>query len=284
MLDAAFDGQSAIRYVSRRELYIWLVAGLMANYALHMAVTDSVWIFLGSLASMNVMVAFACYVIVRRLLADSEDCPASRSDIWIAFAVGLGLCVTGIIGHSFGVGLCASLLALHLLINRRADTGLRCAGIVLAALSAHLVWGQLLFRLLTSEILRADSFLLSALVSLVDSSITVKGTSFASAAGHKIVLVGGCSSFNNVSMSILSAVSAVMLLNSTWDRRDALAMIAIAAVMTVINTLRLLILTQGEAAYLYWHNGPGLPLVTALETLIIVLLSFGWAFYRARRT
>jgi len=47
-----------------------------------------------------------------------------------------------------------------------------------------------------------------------------RNTTFLSPDGHAIALIGGCSSFNNVSTAVLACVAIAMLTRTEWVRRD----------------------------------------------------------------
>ena len=104
--------------------------------------------------------------------------------------------------------------------------------------------------------------------------IVWRGTTFIAPDGHTLVLVGACSSFNNVSSAVLACVAVTMLARPEWRRRD-LATVAIASVvMILVNSLRICLLTRSDASHLYWHNGMGEQILVISQTLIILLIAW----------
>jgi hypothetical protein len=100
------------------------------------------------------------------------------------------------------------------------DRNVRAAGVVLLALSTQLVWGPILFQFFTPELLRADAALVGEILKPLRPDIIWRGTTFVAPDGHAVTLIGGCSSFNNVSTAVLACVAITMLRRTEWFRRD----------------------------------------------------------------
>jgi len=145
---------------------------------------------------------------------------------------------------------------------------------VLFALSAHLIWAPLLFRIFTPEILIADSAAVQMMLGLLRPDISVIGTTFSAGNGHTVTLVGACSSFQNISIASLAAVSVTMLVRPYWVRRDFLWLLAICVTMVAINVVRIGVLAWSFENYLYWHNGVGSQLLALFQTIIVAGMSY----------
>jgi len=145
---------------------------------------------------------------------------------------------------------------------------------VLLAVAGQLVWAPILFQLFTPELLHADAALVGELLAWLLPDVIWRGTTFIAPDGHTIVLIGACSSFNNVSSAALACVTVAMLTRTEWRRRD-LATIAIASVVMILaNSLRICLLARGDESHLYWHNGIGEQILVIAQTLIILLIAW----------
>jgi exosortase/archaeosortase family protein len=109
------------------------------------------------------------------------------------------------------------------------------------------------------------------------------GTIFRTPDGHSIVLIGACSSFNNVSTAVLACATIAMLTRTEWVRRD-IATVAIASVVMILaNAARLCLVGWSGAAYLFWHDGAGAQILGFAQTLVILLIAWWGAAAPSRR-
>jgi hypothetical protein len=180
--------------------------------------------------------------------------------------------------------LLATLTAAYLLITHDGDRNLRAAGGVLLAISAHLVWGPILFQFFTPELLRADAALVGEILGSLRPDIIWSGTTFSAPSGHSIVLVGACSSFNNVSTAVLACATITMLTRTEWIPRDIVTVAIASVVMILINAARLCLLAWSGALLLFWHEGAGAQILGIAQTLIILLIAWWGAAPRKRVT
>lgn len=269
-------GPSAI---TRREIALWTVVCILANHALHAVDIQSVSSFVQSLASLNLIYWLACYVIVRKVLASRHEPTAEPTEIIAALVIGVTICVTSFVGHRIGVGVMSTFVALYFLWFHNNDQALKSAGTVLLALSGHLVWGRILFQAFTPQLLTADAAAVDLVLSMLKPDIILSGSTFYAANDHVVSLVGSCSSFNNVSIALLASVAITMLVRHYWVRSDIVWILAICMVMISINVVRLCVLAWDVDLYLYWHNGPGGPILALAQTAIIGVMSYCGAMY-----
>ena len=270
--------------LSRRELFLWMVVALLANHALHTIDTQSFKALLQSLASQNLIYWFSCYVIVRGLLDSDPEPLAIQRDLWVAIAGGLALFLSSFVGYRFAIGLLTTFVAFYILLNGSKDGALKSVGTVLLALSIHLIWAPMIFRIVTPELLAADAAAVHLFLSVFRPDITMVGTTFYGANNHVITLVGGCSSFQNVSIAMLASVSVTMLVRPYWVRNDIYWILAICTTMIVINVIRLGILAWSFGVYDFWHNGAGVSIIALTQTVIIAIMSYLGAQAGKRKT
>jgi exosortase/archaeosortase family protein len=270
----AFPG----RGISRREAFLWPTVCLLANQAVQLVDTNSFTAFALSLASQNLIYWLACYAAIYRLYASDQAAAPTRSDGWLVAAICVSIVLTSFLPYRFATGLLASATAGYFIHAAGTDRNVRAAGIVLLALSTQLVWGPIFFQLFTPELLRADGFLVGEILTSLRPDIVWRETTFAAPDGHAIALVGGCSSFNNISTALLACVAITMLTRTEWERRDVGVIAIVVVVMILLNTFRICLLAWDHASHVYWHDGPGAQIFGLGQTLLVLLL----AWYGAR--
>jgi exosortase/archaeosortase family protein len=269
--------------IGRRELLLWIAGGLFANQAIQLLDLSSVSAFAASLANQNYVYWFGCYVVLYRLSASHDRTPAERTDWYFAAAMMLSMLVSSFIAYRFAIGFLATVMALYVLRFFRADRELKAAGIVLVALSAHLVWGPILFQLLTPELLRADAALVGGMLKLIRPDIIWTDTTFQTPGSFAISLVGACSSFHNLSTALLACAAATMFMRTEWTRSDIAIVAATGVAMILMNDARICLLAWSPASYNFWHEGAGDPLFSFFMTIVLLLIAFWGAVPRTDR-
>src|ERR1700694_3885670 len=260
--------------ISRRELLLWVVICLFANQALQLLDIGSYRAFAASLAAQNIIYWLACYAVIYRLSGSDGARPATRLDCFLASAICVSILLTSFLPYRFGIGLLTTISAGYLLIADRGDRNLTAAGSVLLAISAHQVWGPVLFQFLTPEVLRADAALVGEILAWLRPEIIWSENSFHAPDGHSISLIGGCSSFNNVSTAVLACATVAMLTRTEWVRRDIQTVAIACAVMILVNTARLCLIAWRGPLYLVWHNGAGGQVLGIAQTLLVLLIAW----------
>jgi exosortase/archaeosortase family protein len=271
------------RWIGRRELFLWIAGCLFANQAVQLINLSSFSAFATDLAAQNLVYWFACYVVLYRLNASDNRARASAYDWCFALAMLCAVLVSSFIAYRFAIGFLAAVMGLYLLGLYRKDEQFASAGAVLLAVSAHLVWGPIVFQLLTPEFLRADAALVGVFLTLVNPAIVWTGTTFHASAEHAISIVGACSSFQNLSTALLACAAAAMFVRTTWSRRDLAAMAMASVAMIVLNDVRLCLLVRSPASYEFWHQGQGALLYGYFTTVVMLLIAFWSARPRGSR-
>ncbi len=260
--------------IGRREAFLWAAVCLLANQAVQLVDASSFEAFAASLATQNYIYWLACYAVIYRLQVSDQASRATRIDAWLVGAICLSILLTSFLPYRFATGLLASITAGYFLTAADGDRNVRAAGVVLLALSTQLVWGPILFQLFTPELLRADAALVGEMLTSVRPDIVWRETTFVTPDGHAIALIGGCSSFNNVSTAVLACVAIAMLARTEWVRRD-LATVAIACVvMILVNAFRICLLAWSGAFHAYWHDGAGAQILGIGQTLLVLLIAW----------
>jgi exosortase/archaeosortase family protein len=260
--------------IGRREAFCWTAICLLANQAVQLVDTSSFEAFAASLASQNYIYWLACYVVIHRLRLSDASARASRIDSWLVGGICLAILLTSFLPYRFGTGLLASITAGYFLAAANGDRQVRAAGIVLLALSTQLVWGPIFFQLFTPELLVADAALVGETLKAVRPDIVWRETTFIAPDGHAIALIGGCSSFNNVSTALLACVAVTMLARTEWVRRDIATIALACTAMILVNTLRICLLVWNAGFYAYWHDGTGAQILGFGQTLLVLLIAW----------
>jgi exosortase/archaeosortase family protein len=260
--------------VRRRELLLWVVTVLFANQTLQLLDTTSLRAFAESLASQNYLFWLAVYAVFFCLRRSDDETAASRLDYVAALTICLAVLCTSFLPYRFATGLLVTATAGYILLFHQGDRNLNAAGIVLLAVAGQLVWAPIVFQLFTPELLHADAALVGELLAWLLPDIIWRGTTFIAPDGHTLVLVGACSSFNNVSSAVLACVAVTMLARPEWRRRDWVTVVIASVAMILVNSLRICLLTRSDASHLYWHNGVGEQILAISQTMLILLIAW----------
>ena len=260
--------------IGRREAFLWVVICLFANQALQLVDFASRSAFLASLAEQNFIYWLACYAVISRLHASDGASRANRFDCFLVLAVCASIFVTSFLPYRFGIGLLATVAAGHFLITHGGDRNLKAAGAVLLALSIHLVWAPILFQLFTPELLRADAVIVGEILTSLRPDIVWSDNSFHAPNGHSVSLIGGCSSFNNVSIAVLACATIAMLARTEWVRRDIVTVAIACVLMIAVNAVRICLLAWSGESHQFWHDGEGSQILGAAQTIVILLIAW----------
>jgi exosortase/archaeosortase family protein len=276
------SGRITHSLVCRRELFLWSALALAANEALQVVASQSLSSFGASLETQNYILWLAGSAFVYRVSASSRDRPADRLDFGFLAATCLSILVTSFLPHRWGIGLIATAIAMYLLFAHRGDRNLKAAGCLLLGMSAYLVWGPIFFQLVTPEAVRADALVVAGILKLLRPDILWTDTNFQTHGGHRIVLVGACSSFQNISTGLLACTTFAMLARTEFVRRDIIAVVFAIAAMVLSNAARLCLLAWDSTSFAFWHDGDGANLFVFGQTALVLLIAW-WGAATWRR-
>jgi len=202
-------------------------------------------------------------------LGKAPDAPAALADVAFALAVAV---LAALPAHA-AAPLAATGLGLWLLARSAGSSDGRAAGAVLLAIASHQLWSGLVFSLFSPEFVKFDATLVGQLVTWTvqgavqhDNIITVPG-------GHGIAVLEGCSSFSNVSTSLLAWVALSKLVRATWRGRDLAVAGATVIAQIALNVGRMYLLAQSNDMFTYWHDATGAQIYAAVGSAAAVLIS-----------
>ena len=166
------------------------------------------------------------------------------------------------------------LTAVALKLMLRSDPRLSSIGQLLLALAFYEWLGPALFHLLSPVALQVETTAVQALLAplggFTRDGLTISG----GANGHSIAIEEGCSAFHNLSLATLIWLSLVKLETLTMRPLHWRLLAAMAAATVALNTVRIAVMAQSYPLYDYWHNGAGVPILSAamLGTILAVFL------------
>lgn len=210
---------------------------------------------LTDLFGISAIVWFAAFAICAIAREYRTPAPWRRHDApMLAAIVGAALLPVPALGAAavFGAG---AWLALR---SERASSTRRI-GLVALALSAHLLWGPLVLKLLGSELLALD-----ASIAALFAGGSADGNIFGQAGSQAFTVGQNCSSLTNLSLAGILAVTLAQLFELRFDRRLVAATLLAMGAMVTLNGIRLATIARHPDLYDYLHSGAGMML-------------FGWA-------
>lgn len=269
--------------LARRELCFWLTGFLIATFAIHQLDAASVSALALSLASLNLIHLFAGFVLFHRLALSDGDRMADRLDWFAVLSLLAFLGLTSASAHKAIAGVAATVAAFYLLVRSHGDDEIKAAGAVLLAFAVNTVWAPQIFLFVGPEFLRGDAALVGSALQILRPDIAWNGLRFTTAE-HGIVLVGACSSFNNISSALLTAVAMTMLLRNRWIAGDIAVAAAACAAMVAMNVARLCLAAWSAEAYQFWHDGSGAHFVALAQTVVLAVMTYFGATLAGRRS
>jgi hypothetical protein len=281
-MDTSIQSVSSADYtISRAAVFRWAVVILLANQLLRIIKASAPTTLLDTITSLISVSVFQClaWYVVFRLLGASERTRIAPNRDWV---VGLASCMMVFIPMHGSVWIAATVIGVYLILTPDGDPKLRSAGIVLLTLSVQGSWGSLLFEVIASPLLRAETAVVGSILQTMQSGTSWQDNMITANSGWGIVIYPYCSSFHNVSLALLCWVTISRLASDTWRVRDYAVAGLIAAAMISMNMTRLALMSVNEGFYNYWHDGTGNP-IFAISASLFVLLASLFAVWRRER-
>lgn len=207
------------------------------------------------LFGVSAIVWFAAFAMAAIARDDRGRSTWQRGDVpMLAAMVGAALLPLPALGAAavFGAGA-------WLALRSEPASGTRRIGLVALALSAHLLWGPLMLKLLGSELLAFD-----AQIAALFAGGNADGNIFGQAGSAAFTVGQNCSSLTNLSLAGVLAVTLAQLFELRFDRRLIVATLLAMVGTIVVNGIRLATIARHPHLYDYLHSGAGMML-------------FGWA-------
>lgn len=259
-----------------RELTLWaslliLVNNLIADLtAPHDAALGWSWLWRSRFGGFDAL----AWGVGLYLLGKAPDRPAAKGDIVLV----LGLCLFAGLPQHMAAPVALTALAVWLL--RRPDVETRAAAAVYLAIASHQFWSYLVFQMFSPELVMLDAAMVGEAVALTVKGAAWRDNTISVPGGHTISILEACSSFANVSASLLAWVALAKLERARWVRGDLWVALAAVLAQVGLNVSRLYLLAQSPSLYVYWHDGAGAQIYAAAASAAAVFIAvFGtrWA-------
>ncbi|EPJ43964.1 MAG: hypothetical protein OFPI_41290 [Osedax symbiont Rs2] len=171
--------------------------------------------------------------------------------------------------------LAALLWRLHGRVNR-SDCS---AAVLMIAVALREPVSQLSLSLFAEQILGFDSFLSSLLLSAnID---TGQIGNIIVSPDFSLLVLTGCSAFNNASLALLLWLTLCFLLHQKTTAMDSWRLLLLLFLVVLSNSLRLSLMTGSLEDYQYFHQGKGADAFNDLSTLL-PLLCTNWRRNKCR--
>lgn len=227
--------------------------------------SDGVQNVFASLNGINAGQLLAFIAICSVLKSEPDSVVLSRSD-FIVLALCATLLLPPVQNFQF-VG--ATIAGLYLWLYRPYNAQLASVGQLWLAISFNQVWGRLFFKIVFAPLVQAEAFVIAELGGLLGLGLNRDGITLASSSGWSIFIAEPCSSFHNISLSILVWLSLIKLNGATVGRRTLIALGTGALAIICLNAFRILLMATSEEAYHYWHEGGGTVIYSCLTLAAI---------------
>ena len=209
------------------------------------------------LVEFNIGEAFGLAACVSLVFAAPRRVALGRSDLAILLVAALAWFVP----EHHGVYLATTLAGMWFLLARRSDRLLRDLSHMWLALSVYELWGKLLFKLAYQLIEVFEVAVIHRFGRLLFDGIAVDGARISVRGDWSVVLLEGCSSFHNLSLTVLIWLSILKIARHPADAAAARALGVSACLVVAVNVTRILAMLPSREAYLFWHDGSGATVV-----------------------
>ncbi|MCJ2052889.1 hypothetical protein [Methylobacterium sp. J-070] len=170
-----------------------------------------------------------------------------------------------------GIYLAMTLAGGWFVSRRRADRTSVDIGQIWLALSVYELWGKLLFKLCYQVIEVAEVGMISLVGRGFYGRLHVDGASLSVRDDWSIVILEGCSSFHNLSLTVVIWLSILKIAAHGADRAAFRALGLSACLVVAINVARILAMLPSPASYAFWHDGLGSTLVALGSVLAAIV-------------
>jgi len=177
--------------------------------------------------------------------------------------------------------LICALAAMLWRVNSRLKSSDFSAAVLMIALALREPVSQLSLSLFAEQILGFDSFLSSLLLS-GETDTTQMGNIIVSN-NFNLLILTGCSAFNNASLALLLWLSLCLLLHQKTTAADSWRVLILLLLVVLTNSLRLSLMTWSIEDYQYFHRGTGATAFNDFSTLL-PLLCTNWRRAACRQT
>ena len=146
----------------------------------------------------------------------------------------------------------------------------RTGAILFAALGVWEVWTAVLEPIAARSLLPLDAGVVAALLSLLRDSVIQNGNVVGAAAGHRIVIIAGCSTAHILPLATLGAAALVLIRGERMGFAAIAGIAGLAVALAAMNLFRLTLMAWSADVYHVVHSPTGAMVFDTLTCLLIV--------------
>jgi hypothetical protein len=163
----------------------------------------------------------------------------------------------------------ATAIGLVFMIWRRDEPFLSSIGQILIACAVHELWGPKIFIAAAPFFIDIETAFAAKLLNIFSTGYSSQHNLITAQDGHTIVIFSACSAFHNLSLGALIWISIVKFHRLYFTRLDFVALAGTFAIVILINEIRIMLMARSYAYLVYWHDGPGVTIVSTAMLLSI---------------
>ena len=157
----------------------------------------------------------------------------------------------------------ATAIGLFFVLRRHDNKALSSIGQILIACAIHELWGPKIFLAIAPFIVNLETAVAAKLLITFSSGYSTQFNLITAQDGHTIEIGAGCSAFRNLSLGALIWISIIKLHRTYFTRLDYVALAGTFFAIILINEIRIMLMARSYAYFAFWHDGPGVTIVSA---------------------
>lgn len=218
----------------------------------------------------STVVWIALSLAANRLCMNRALSPVSRLQLLFVILAALG-CLLPSAQVAWSVG--ALYFLARTVAQRRQGLRISTGNLIALAVCIRVPATWVLTTLLAEPLLAVDAVLSGLLASLVAPIQSIDGNIIVNASGHKLFVMTGCSSLNNLSLALLFWFAMTRGLLPDGVRPPRWHLPVLASLVIGMNVFRLSAMSLTPAAYGWLHDGFGADVVLGLTALTVAALT-----------
>jgi len=250
-------------------LWLYLVCMSLLSRVAHLPSEDRA----SALFSTNLIAILAFLAIFHLLTTSQNRALATASDYQLILVVIGFSFLSGFVGLKYDIAFVMGGVAVYYFyLAARIPDGI-FLGIVYLALMVNGFLAPFVFQVFKPFFLIGEVQLVAALGNQFGLDIVADGTRMHANNDVKLLMVGACSAFMNVSLAFLgyAAVKGFFRSLPSWYDWIILGVLSVAIVLG--NSMRIGLMTLGVSSYEYWHHGDGAVVYGFVQFATIVFIS-----------
>ena len=165
-----------------------------------------------------------------------------------------------------------------LAVMRSSDRQLADLGQVWVAVAVYELWSKVIFKLFYQAIEPLEVGLMYEVGRLFYGSLDISGVNLSIRGDWSIVVLEGCSSFHNLSLTALIWLCVLKIAGRRSSRGALHVLLVSSGLVMGINIARILLMLPSPEAYQFWHNAHGstaTALASVLASVVPIMLYVG---------